>query len=54
MRPPTFIVFTSRPASIHFSTERYLVNQLRKNFGFKGTPVVVKTRKNPGKERNKH
>jgi GTP-binding protein len=54
VRPPTFIVFTSRPASIHFSTERYLVNQLRKNFGFKGTPVVVKTRKNPGKERNKH
>jgi len=52
VRPPAFIVFTSRPASIHFSTERYLVNQLRRNFGFKGTPIVIKTRKNPGKEKN--
>jgi GTP-binding protein len=51
VRPPAFVVFTSRPASIHFSTERYLVNQLRRNFGFKGTPIVIKTRKNPGKER---
>ncbi len=49
VRPPTFIVFTSRPAAIHFSTERYLVNQLRKHFGFAGTPIVLKTRKNPGK-----
>ena len=52
VRPPAFVVFTSRPASIHFSTERYLVNQLRRNFGFKGTPIVIKTRKNPGKEKN--
>jgi GTPase len=51
VRPPAFVVFTSRPASIHFSTERYLVNQLRRNFGFKGTPIVIKTRKNPGKEK---
>jgi len=49
IRPPTFIVFTSRPGAIHFSTERYLVNQLRKRFGFAGTPVVIRTRKNPGK-----
>jgi GTP-binding protein len=51
VRPPTFVVFTSRPAAIHFSTERYLVNQLRKHFGFQGTPIVIKTRKNPGKEK---
>ena len=51
IRPPEFVVFTSRPAAMHFSTERYLVNQLRKAFGFTGTPFVIKTKKNPGKER---
>jgi len=50
IRPPTFVVFTARPGAIHFSTERYLVNQLRKRFGFAGTPIVIRTRKNPGKE----
>ncbi|MFN0172490.1 MAG: hypothetical protein ACKV22_39305 [Bryobacteraceae bacterium] len=29
---------------MHFSHERYLVNQLRKRFGFEGTPVVMRTR----------
>ncbi len=43
IRPPTFIVFTSR--ELHFSTERYLMNQLRKSFGFHGTPVVVRTKR---------
>jgi GTP-binding protein len=49
IRPPTFVVFTSRPGAIHFSTERYLVNQIRKRFGFAGTPVVIRMKKNPGK-----
>jgi len=48
IRPPTFILFTNRAAPLHFSHERYLVNQLRKQFGFRGTPVVLKTR---GKEK---
>ena len=29
---------------LHFSHERYLVNQIRRRFGFLGTPIVVKTR----------
>jgi GTP-binding protein len=44
VRPPTFVLFTDRPAELHFSDERYLANQIRKRFGFKGTPLVVKTR----------
>jgi len=44
VHPPTFVVFTDRGGALHFSHERYLVNQLRRKFGFKGTPVVVKVR----------
>lgn len=44
VRPPTFVLFTNSKKPLHFSNERYLVNQLRKRFGFEGTPVVVKTR----------
>ncbi len=44
VRPPTFVVFTDRGGKLHFSHERYLVNQLRRKFGFKGTPVVLKVR----------
>lgn len=38
-KPPTFVIFTNRPEGIHFSYERYLVNQLREAFGFTGTPL---------------
>lgn len=38
-RPPTFKCFVNYPAGIHFSYKRYLVNSLRKAFGFVGTPV---------------
>jgi len=39
MRPPTFVVFVNDPAMIHFSYERYLINQIREEFGFEGTPI---------------
>jgi GTP-binding protein len=39
--PPTFIAMTNAPDSIHFSYRRYVVNQLRKHFGFEGAPVRV-------------
>jgi GTP-binding protein len=45
VRPPTFIVFTDKAKEMHFSTERFLINQLRKRFGFEGTPVVIKTKR---------
>jgi GTP-binding protein len=44
VRPPTFVLFTNRTAPLHFSDERYLVNQIRKQFGFRGTPIVLKTK----------
>jgi GTP-binding protein len=39
--PPTFIVMTNAPDAIHFSYRRFVVNQLRKHFGFDGVPVRV-------------
>ncbi len=44
IRPPTFAVFTDRGGPLHFSHERYLINQLRRRFGFRGTPIVLETR----------
>jgi GTP-binding protein len=50
VRPPSFVLFTDKAGPLHFSHERYLVNQLRKRFGFTGTPVQIKIR---GRERKK-
>ena len=44
IRPPEFVVFTDGRGPLHFSHERYLINQIRRRFGFRGTPVVLKTR----------
>jgi len=42
--PPTFIVFLSGRKRLHFSTERYLVNRLREQFGFFATPIRIQQR----------
>jgi GTP-binding protein len=39
IKPPTFVVFVNELELFHYSYERYLENQLRKNFGFEGTPI---------------
>jgi GTPase len=44
VRPPSFILFTDKAGPLHFSHERYLMNQLRKRFGFVGTPIEIKVR----------
>jgi GTP-binding protein len=44
IKPPSFILFTDKPGDLHFSDERYLTNQLRKRFGFEGTPIHLKIR----------
>ena len=41
IKPPTLSVFVNDPHYIHFSYERYLVNQIRANFGLEGTPVRI-------------
>ncbi|HEY4119010.1 MAG TPA: ribosome biogenesis GTPase Der [Byssovorax sp.] len=40
--PPLFVVMASDPEKLHFSYRRYVANQIRKAFGFEGTPVKVK------------
>lgn len=44
--PPEFLLFCNDKDLMHFSYERYLENQLRKNFGFTGTPIrfIVRSR----------
>lgn len=42
--PPTFILFTDKDVKLHFSYERFLENQIRKAFGFVGTPIWIKNR----------
>lgn len=49
-KPPTFVVFVNDKKLFHFSYERYLVNQLRKEFGLTGTPVRIICREKKGGE----
>ncbi len=42
--PPTFILFTDRAVKLHFSYERFIENQIRRAFGFVGTPIWIKSR----------
>ena len=42
--PPTFILFTDKDVKLHFSYERFLENQIRKAFGFVGSPIWIKNR----------
>ena len=42
--PPTFVLFTDRNVKLHFSYQRFLENQIRRAFGFVGTPIWIKNR----------
>jgi GTP-binding protein len=42
--PPTFVLFTDKDVKLHFAYERFLENQIRKEFGFVGTPIRIKNR----------
>jgi GTPase len=42
--PPTFVIFVSGRKRLHFSTERYLTNRLREQFGFFATPIRIQQR----------
>ena len=52
-RPPTFVIFVNSKELFHFSYERYLVNQIRKEFGLEGTPVRIIAREKTEKEAQK-
>lgn len=49
-KPPTFVIFVNSKDLFHFSYERYLVNQIRKEFGLEGTPVRMIAREKTEKE----
>ena len=44
-RPPTFVVFASRPENLPESYSRYLVNSLREDFKLAGIPIRLHTKK---------
>ena len=44
IRPPAFAVFVDRGGPLHFSHERHLANRIRRQFGFRGTPILIETR----------
>lgn len=54
-RPPTFVMFTTRPVDLTDSYHRYLLNSLRDTFGFEGVPLRLYVRKpdNPYDDKGK-
>ncbi|MBF0279094.1 MAG: ribosome biogenesis GTPase Der [SAR324 cluster bacterium] len=47
--PPTFVFMTNNPDKTNSSYERYMINQLRYHFGFRGTPLEIIWRKRVSK-----
>jgi len=43
--PPKFVFFTNVATTLHFSYERFLVNRLREEFGFIGSPIRIQVRR---------
>ena len=43
-KPPKIALIMNRPNALHFSYKRYLVNTLRQEFGFLGTPIIIEAR----------
>ena len=52
-KPPTFVIFVNDKKLFHFSYERYLVNQIRKEFDLTGTPIRIISREKNEKEAKK-
>ena len=49
-KPPTFVVFVNDKKLFHFSYERYLINQIRKEFSLTGTPIRMIVREKLDKD----
>jgi GTP-binding protein len=47
VKPPTFVIFVNDKNLMHFSYTRYIENQIREAFGFRGTPLrfIIRERK---------
>jgi GTP-binding protein len=48
--PPSFVVFVRGGEKLHFSTERFLVNQLREKYEFYATPIRIMQRLGEGRK----
>ena len=50
VKPPTFVIFINDKELTHFSYTRYIENQIRETFGFRGTPLhfIYRERKDKG------
>ncbi len=50
IKPPTFVIFVNDKELMHFSYTRYLENQIRNAFGFRGTALrmIIRERKEKG------
>ena len=48
--PPTFIAVSNEPTYVHFSYQRYVINQIRERFGFAGTPIRIHYRRRRRRE----
>lgn len=44
VRPPEFVIFVNYPEAVHFSYERFILNLIRKEFGFEGIPLKINFR----------
>ena len=50
VKPPTFVIFVNDRELMHFSYTRYLENQVRETFGFRGTALKFIIRERSGKD----
>ncbi len=48
VKPPTITIFVNDTEMVHFSYERYILNSIRKQYGFAGTPLVLRVRRAQG------
>jgi len=50
VKPPTFVIFVNDKELMHFSYARYLENQIRETFAFKGTAIRLLVRERKAKD----
>ncbi|BAW65555.1 ribosome biogenesis GTPase Der [Helicobacter pylori] len=51
-KPPQISLIMNRPKALHFSYKRYLINTLRKEFNFLGTPLILNTKDKKSVQQN--
>ncbi|GAA6955288.1 ribosome biogenesis GTPase Der [Helicobacter pylori] len=51
-KPPRISLIMNRPKALHFSYKRYLINTLRKEFNFLGTPLILNAKDKKSTQQN--